>query len=146
MDLDDLRRKLRGQPTKAEDADKIAKALKMRELALKSVPPERIGQWLKWRSVIDAGQLVWEKSCPWCQSPAFVTEKYGKACSKPECARRWDGPDIECEHCTKSGATLVNAMTAYEGGNPPLMLCDDCDKEYTEYWNEMWKDYNSGRL
>lgn len=149
MDLDDLRRKLRGQPSKADDAT----ALRLKEAALKSavarVVPGDLGGWLKWRDVVGAGKLEWDTSCPWCQAPAFVSEKHGKACSKPACGRRWDGPNIECEHCKRPGiqASVTPAATMYEdGGDAPLMLCEVCAKEYNDYWQEQWDEYNAGRL
>ena len=30
--------------------------------------------------------------------------------------------------------------------NHPVLLCEDCAKEYHDYWQEMWDDYNASRL
>jgi hypothetical protein len=57
-----------------------------------------------------------------------------------------------CEHCGKQGARIVGAMTAFywdgtgENPNRSLLLCDECENEYCEYWQEMWNEYYSGRL
>lgn len=152
MDLDDLRRKLRGQPSVKQEAD----ALRTKEKALKfglatpdNTDAAKIAKWLTWRDVVGAGKLEWAVSCPWCQAPAFVSEKHGKACSKPACGRRWDGPNIECEHCKRPGiqASLTPAATMYEDdGDAPLVLCEACAKEYNDYWQEQWDEYNAGRL
>lgn len=145
MDLDDLRRKLRGQPTKPEEA--ATEQLRFR--ALKSAAKEDLGPWLRWREAIADGLAGSKDKCPWCASPAFVSEKHGKACSDPGCAKRWDGPNIECERdgCDQRTAKLVPAATMYtDDGDKPMLFCDHCAKEYYEYWDERWREHNAGRL
>jgi hypothetical protein len=61
--------------------------------------------------------------------------------------------DGRCEVCGGiNGVRLVSSMTCYhhEPGKPdpnkPHFLCSDCEKYHVEYWEGMWKEYQSGLL
>lgn len=61
-----------------------------------------------------------------------------------------------CEHCgTSEGVEREDARTAYhyegeagcfEDPNRSIMLCRDHAAMHHAYWDEMWAEYNSGRL
>lgn len=62
----------------------------------------------------------------------------------------------KCEHChTIFGLALEESRTMYpvkddcpEKDNPnrSQLLCRRCAEYHHEYWDDMWKDYYSGRL
>ena len=53
-----------------------------------------------------------------------------------------------CEHCGARESEYRLCQTAYadDNLNHDPRLCDVCAGEYQAYWDEMWNDYNSGRL
>lgn len=52
-----------------------------------------------------------------------------------------------CVHCGNYGAERVRLNTAYVDDRLNWMeLCDACDKEQHEYYQEMWEDYYGSRL
>lgn len=61
-----------------------------------------------------------------------------------------------CERCaTIRGLQLESSCTMYnfdgdwfdpKNPNRPQLLCRCCAEEHHDYWDEMWADYNSGRL
>lgn len=65
-----------------------------------------------------------------------------------------------CEHCgTMRGLALEDSRTCYptkyddpfeetrpDDPNRSQLLCRSCAVDHHEYWDEMWKDYYSGRL
>jgi hypothetical protein len=61
-----------------------------------------------------------------------------------------------CEHCgTIFGLKLEDSRTCYptncdpfDGKNPnrSQLLCRRCAEYHHEYWDDMWKEYYSGRL
>lgn len=54
---------------------------------------------------------------------------------------------MKCEICQEEGAKKQRQNTAYQDDEKNYaVLCDRCQKEVTEHWQEMWDDYNSGRL
>lgn len=58
-----------------------------------------------------------------------------------------------CEYCGGPDGSHVSAKTAYADDperpgvdmNPPLTLCPTCKFEYEDYWDEMWRQADSGR-
>ena len=55
-----------------------------------------------------------------------------------------------CESCGKPYASYIVSQTAYpykgkknsyKDPNRKLMLCDECAKEYCDYWHEQWNEY-----
>jgi hypothetical protein len=54
-----------------------------------------------------------------------------------------------CDRCGGI-ATVADApcQTAYQNDalNVEPVLCQPCSEEYHEYWDEMWREANSGRL
>jgi hypothetical protein len=77
--------------------------------------------------------------------------------------RGFEGP---CDRCgAEDGVELEPSRTAYEptpltrserlllddpldppDPNQPVPLCRECAEGHHAYWDEMWADYNSGRL
>jgi len=63
-------------------------------------------------------------------------------------------PGALCERCGRKGKDVERApcMTAYEWDgkgkdpNQPPILCKECREEWIEHWDDMWKEYYSGRL
>jgi hypothetical protein len=70
-----------------------------------------------------------------------------------------------CTRCgTTNGVELEDSRTAYSqpdldifdrlmldgepppDPNAPVLLCRPCAKEHHEYWDEMWDEYNRGRV
>ena len=54
-----------------------------------------------------------------------------------------------CEICKRDKKLCeVAPQTAYANSslNVTLWLCEECAEEYTEHWNEMWREYRSGLL
>jgi len=61
-----------------------------------------------------------------------------------------------CARCKAwRGVKLRGSCTAYhwegkwedpENPNKPVLLCDLCAEEHYEYWDDMWQEYNRGRL
>lgn len=58
-----------------------------------------------------------------------------------------------CEHCkTMKGLGYEDSRTMYpwngEGKNPnaPWLLCKRCAEMHHDYWDDMWDEYNRGRL
>ena len=62
---------------------------------------------------------------------------------------------MQCERqdCKNKDAVPRVSMTCYvnlegvatEEINPRPILCDECWKEYQDYWNEMWAEYRSSQ-
>ena len=60
-----------------------------------------------------------------------------------------------CEQCQSQTAFLRPGRTAYDTSkidletegdpNGPVYLCDQCAKEFNDYWDEMWNEYNQSR-
>ena len=61
---------------------------------------------------------------------------------------------LYCQHCGGSDdVRLVDSRTQYErikedttDPNADLLLCRSCAIAHHAYWDEMWNDYNRGRL
>lgn len=62
-----------------------------------------------------------------------------------------------CEYCEKwlTKLSLESSRTLYhfegawynpENPNRPVLLCPRCAEAHHEHWDEMWGDYNRGRL
>jgi len=63
------------------------------------------------------------------------------------------GAGLLCDRCgATEGVKLIGAMTSYTetednpDPNHPTPYCLPCAKEYEEHWQEMWDEYNAGRL
>lgn len=63
------------------------------------------------------------------------------------------GAGVMCDRCgSTENVKTVGSMTAYceteENPDPnhPTPYCPECTQEYEDHWNEMWDEYNSGRL
>lgn len=63
------------------------------------------------------------------------------------------GAGERCESCgTDEGIELERSRTAYAPTeenpepNQPMHLCRSCAADYHDYWDDMWAEYNSGRL
>lgn len=54
----------------------------------------------------------------------------------------------KCEHCGRWPARRIYCKTAYhdEALNLEPVLCVECEVEYDEYWNDMWREYYDSRL
>jgi len=76
---------------------------------------------------------------------------------------------VKCDHCGATcGVELEESRTCYEppqrnqwqtllldepqdppdppDPNAPVPLCRDCAEHHHAYWDEMWEQYNSGRM
>lgn len=81
---------------------------------------------------------------------------------KPSCSIYWrkfyklaDRMDMcyrQCESCKNKHAVVLRGprtMYYFEheyDPNEPIFLCDPCNKDYQEYWNEMFEQARSGLL
>lgn len=53
----------------------------------------------------------------------------------------------KCRRCRKYGAEERRQLTAYIDDRKNFaVLCDECQKEEDEYWQERWNDYYRGLL
>jgi hypothetical protein len=49
---------------------------------------------------------------------------------------------MKCEHCKKEGAKKRRQNTAYLKDELNwAVLCDKCQEEANEYWQERWNEY-----
>ena len=54
---------------------------------------------------------------------------------------------MRCLRCKKEGATRNRQYTDYVDDELNFaVLCDECQKEADEYWQERWDEYYSGVL
>jgi len=51
---------------------------------------------------------------------------------------------VRCQICGKNGAQRRRQNSAYVDDNKNFAtLCDDCQEDANEYWQERWNDYYS---
>ena len=49
---------------------------------------------------------------------------------------------MECQHCGMDGGINRRQRTAYPDDKMNwAILCDECQEEAHEYWNDMWNEY-----
>jgi len=56
--------------------------------------------------------------------------------------------EVECERCGDTKEIAFHpSLTAYadEEVGAGYWFCEDCSKEYADYWDDMWKEYIHSR-
>jgi len=72
---------------------------------------------------------------------------YGSLFEEGEFIDDCQGPcECRCKVQWRSAMTQYHWDGKGDDPNHPVLLCEDCAKEYHDYWQEMWDDYNASRL